>query len=180
MHIFANRLNGQLCVIMDKRKQIIDVATNLFSKKGYENTPLSAVCEVAKVSKGLIFHHFKSKNDLLREIFHNTTKLMVDINQCSNVNQSPNERLNAIIESVFKQLETDKMLFQLNLNLMLQPSTGDTLKDLINERSNLILNATKKLFNEIEAELSGKIIKVLVEDGTPVEFGQPLFLVDPS
>ncbi|WP_372744233.1 acetyl-CoA carboxylase biotin carboxyl carrier protein [Lutibacter sp.] len=37
-----------------------------------------------------------------------------------------------------------------------------------------------KLFNEIESEVSGKIIKVLVEDGTPVEFGQPLFLVDPS
>ena len=37
-----------------------------------------------------------------------------------------------------------------------------------------------KLFNEIEAEVSGKIVKVLVEDGTPVEFGQPLFLVDPS
>jgi len=37
-----------------------------------------------------------------------------------------------------------------------------------------------KLFNEIEAEVSGKIVKVLVEDGTPVEFGQPIFLVDPS
>ena len=37
-----------------------------------------------------------------------------------------------------------------------------------------------KLFNEIEAEVSGKIVKILVEDGTPVEFGQPLFLVDPS
>jgi len=37
-----------------------------------------------------------------------------------------------------------------------------------------------KLFNEIESEVSGKIIKVLVEDSTPVEFGQPLFLVDPS
>ena len=37
-----------------------------------------------------------------------------------------------------------------------------------------------KLFNEIEAEVSGKIVKVLVEDGTPVEFGQALFLVDPS
>lgn len=37
-----------------------------------------------------------------------------------------------------------------------------------------------KLFNEIESEVSGKIVKVLVEDGTPVEFGQPLFLVDPS
>ena len=37
-----------------------------------------------------------------------------------------------------------------------------------------------KLFNEIEAEVSGKIVKILLEDGTPVEFGQPLFLVDPS
>ena len=37
-----------------------------------------------------------------------------------------------------------------------------------------------KLFNEIEAEVSGTILKVLVEDGTPVEFGQPLYLVDPS
>ena len=37
-----------------------------------------------------------------------------------------------------------------------------------------------KLFNEIEAEVSGKIVKILVDDTSPVEFDQPLFLVDPS
>ena len=37
-----------------------------------------------------------------------------------------------------------------------------------------------KLFNEIEAEGSGKIVKCLVDDATPVEYDQPLFLVDPS
>lgn len=37
-----------------------------------------------------------------------------------------------------------------------------------------------KLFNDIESEVSGKIVKVLVDDSTPVEFDQPLFLVDPS
>ncbi|KPM47008.1 acetyl-CoA carboxylase biotin carboxyl carrier protein [Jiulongibacter sediminis] len=37
-----------------------------------------------------------------------------------------------------------------------------------------------KLFNEIESEVKGKIVKILVEDATPVEFDQPLFLVDPS
>ncbi len=37
-----------------------------------------------------------------------------------------------------------------------------------------------KLFNEIEAEVSGKVIKVLVDDSSPVEFDQPLFLIDPS
>lgn len=37
-----------------------------------------------------------------------------------------------------------------------------------------------KLFNEIESEVSGTIVKVLVDDSSPVEFDQPLFLVDPS
>lgn len=36
-----------------------------------------------------------------------------------------------------------------------------------------------KLFNEIESEVAGKIVKVLVEDASPVEFDQPLFLVEP-
>lgn len=37
-----------------------------------------------------------------------------------------------------------------------------------------------KLFNDIESEVSGKVVKILVDDSTPVEFDQPLFLVDPS
>jgi len=37
-----------------------------------------------------------------------------------------------------------------------------------------------KLFNEVESEISGKIVKVLIDDSSPVEFDQPLFLVDPS
>ena len=137
---------------MDKREQIIGVATKLFSERGFENTPLSAVCEAANVSKGLIFHHFKSKNDLLREIFSNTTKLIVDINQSTSFKQSPKEKLKEIIESVFKQLEADKLFFQLNLNLMLQPNTRDVLNDLIKERSSIILDSTKLLFSKIDSK----------------------------
>jgi acetyl-CoA carboxylase biotin carboxyl carrier protein len=37
-----------------------------------------------------------------------------------------------------------------------------------------------KLFNEIESEVKGKLVKVLVEDASPVEYDQPLFLVEPS
>jgi acetyl-CoA carboxylase biotin carboxyl carrier protein len=37
-----------------------------------------------------------------------------------------------------------------------------------------------KLFNEIESEITGTIVKILVDDSSPVEFDQPLFLVDPS
>ena len=37
-----------------------------------------------------------------------------------------------------------------------------------------------KLFNEIESEVKGKIVKILVEDASPVEYDQPLFLVEPN
>lgn len=52
--------------------------------------------------------------------------------------------------------------------------------DAVSPDSVVCIIEAMKLFNEIESEVSGKIVKILVEDGTPVEFGQPLFLVDPS
>ncbi len=52
--------------------------------------------------------------------------------------------------------------------------------DIIKEGDVLCVIEAMKLFNEIENEISGKIVKVLVDDSSPVEFDQPLFLVDPS
>ncbi len=50
----------------------------------------------------------------------------------------------------------------------------------INKGDVLCVIEAMKLFNDIESEVSGKIVKVLVDDSSPVEFDQPLFLVDPS
>ena len=50
----------------------------------------------------------------------------------------------------------------------------------INKGDVLCVVEAMKLFNEIESEISGKIVKILVDDMSPVEFDQPLFLVDPS
>ena len=55
-------------------------------------------------------------------------------------------------------------------------AVGDTIK----EGDTICIIEAMKLFNEIESEVSGKIVKVLVDDATPIEFDQPLFLVDPS
>lgn len=52
--------------------------------------------------------------------------------------------------------------------------------DSISEGDVVCIIEAMKLFNEIEAEVTGKIVKVLVDDSTPVEYDQPLFLVDPS
>ena len=55
-------------------------------------------------------------------------------------------------------------------------NVGDSIK----KGDTICIIEAMKLFNEIESEISGKIIKVLVDDTTPIEFDQPLFLVDPS
>jgi acetyl-CoA carboxylase biotin carboxyl carrier protein len=53
---------------------------------------------------------------------------------------------------------------------------GDTIK----AGDTVCIIEAMKLFNEIESEVSGKIVKVLIDDASPVEYDQPLFLVDPS
>jgi acetyl-CoA carboxylase biotin carboxyl carrier protein len=72
-----------------------------------------------------------------------------------------------IIGTFYRKPSPDKPIFA---------EVGDTIK----EGDVLCIIEAMKLFNEIESEVSGKIVKVLVDDSSPVEFDQPLFLVDPS
>ncbi len=72
-----------------------------------------------------------------------------------------------IIGTFYRRPSPDKPLFA---------EVGQT----IAEGDVLCIIEAMKLFNEIESEVSGKIVKILVDDASPVEFDQPLFLVDPS
>lgn len=72
-----------------------------------------------------------------------------------------------IIGTLYRKPSPDKPVFV---------KVGDT----IAAGDTVCIIEAMKLFNEVESEVSGKIVKVLVEDSTPVEFDQPLFLIDPS
>lgn len=72
-----------------------------------------------------------------------------------------------IIGTFYRKPTPDKPMFV---------EVGKTIK----EGDVLCVIEAMKLFNEIESEVSGKIVKILVDDSSPVEFDQPLFLVDPS
>jgi len=72
-----------------------------------------------------------------------------------------------MIGTFYRSAGPDKPLFV---------SVGDE----INVGDTVCIIEAMKLFNEIESEFKGKIVKVMVEDSTPVEYDQVLFLVDPS
>jgi acetyl-CoA carboxylase biotin carboxyl carrier protein len=52
--------------------------------------------------------------------------------------------------------------------------------DEVNPGKVICIIEAMKLFNEIECDVAGKIVKVLIDDSTPVEYDQPLFLIDPA
>ena len=62
------------------------------------------------------------------------------------------------------------------------PESADFVKvgDTVKQGQTVCIVEAMKLFNEIESEISGTIVKVLVENSSPVEYDQPLFLVDPA
>ena len=72
-----------------------------------------------------------------------------------------------MIGTFYRSSSPDKPLFV---------NVGDEVK----QGKVLCIIEAMKLFNEIESEVTGKIVKVLVDNSTPVEYDQPLFLVDPS
>ncbi len=72
-----------------------------------------------------------------------------------------------IIGTFYRKSSPDKPVFV---------EVGDTVK----EGDVLCVIEAMKLFNEIESELSGTIVKILVDDASPVEFDQPLFVINPS
>jgi len=72
-----------------------------------------------------------------------------------------------IIGTFYRKPSPDKPLFV---------EVGDSIK----VGDTLCIIEAMKLFNEIESEVSGTIVKILIDDSSPVEFDQPLFLVDPS
>ncbi len=155
----------------DKKSRVIEVATRLFAEQGFDKTSVDNICEAASVSKGLVYHHFNSKDEILQEIFAQTTKGMLEMNK-SVTNELPGNQLVKLIESIFSQLEHDKLFFQLNLNLMFQPSTRRLLSHQIKERSAALLDSVKKIFDGIDPDQSIKLSFMFIAeiDGISLDY----------
>lgn len=138
----------------DKKKKVLETATKLFAELGFEKTSMALICKEAKVSKGLVYHHFDSKETILAEIFTSSTSKMIESNVIVDSTTDPKDELNQLINNVFYQLENDKLFFQFNLNIMFQPSTRSFLEIHIKERADILFKSVKRVFDKISLERS--------------------------
>lgn len=168
---------------MDKKDKIIEVATRLFAENGFEKTPISAICEEAEISKGLVFHHFKNKNELLREVFISITNLINEADKVDENFANSDGRMKAFIDSVFDAMTVPKYrsIYRFNFSVIVQPTTRAVLLDLIEERFNGLQTSTEEVFHSLSyenptiaakmfiAEIDGIAMNYLLYDDFPIE-----------
>ncbi|MBU2972505.1 TetR/AcrR family transcriptional regulator [Pseudoalteromonas sp. C2R02] len=139
---------------MDKKQQIMDVAIELFAKRGYENTPISAICKHSNVSKGLAFHHFENKEGLLREVFLRMAQIIEEVGDnvdLVNEELSTKERFVSHLEKIFLSMTCaeHKLYYQFDFQVLCQPALRTLLKDLFDERYQLMLESFQSILNDI-------------------------------
>ncbi|GEA52213.1 TetR family transcriptional regulator [Vibrio inusitatus NBRC 102082] len=141
---------------MDRKRQIIDSAIELFATKGYENTSVAAICEHSNVSKGLVFHHFKNKDGLLREVFMRMAEIINEVGESvvnTDLEQSPKARLVDFLDKIFLSMASPehKLYYQVDFQILCQRSTRTLLKDLFDERYQLMMTSFEEILRDIPA-----------------------------
>ena len=102
--------------------KIMSVALKLFAEKGYHASSISQIAAKAKVSKGLMYNYFSSKEDLLDEIIEEGFTALTQLEYLIKKGSKPEKRLENFIDSVINNLFSNFSYWQLYLALLVHPS----------------------------------------------------------
>ena len=130
------------------RKQIIEAAFELFANEGYAKTSIASVAKSADVSKGLIYHYFSSKQEILEAIFDQLVQLGDQMIRFPE-GFTAKDKIRQIIEQTFAFFEHQSGVGKLMLSLAMQRDAFDTLKP----KLDFIQNEQMKMFSGVMEEL---------------------------
>jgi AcrR family transcriptional regulator len=113
----------------EKKKQIMDVALELFAHNGFHATSISTIAQKAEISKGLIYTYFTSKQEILKEITDLAIEKIYANFDYNKDGLLTNEEFIFFIHESFRIVKKNIMFWQLYTALMLQPRIMDLLGD---------------------------------------------------
>lgn len=133
------------------RQQIRNAAFELFAAKGFANTSVRAIAEKAGVSKGLIYHYFEGKDDILHAIFEDLAELghqAMDFPE----HLSSSERLHKMLNMIFGYIKQSTEVVRLMISLALQPDAVEKLKSSIDAYNERQIRVLAPLFEDLGYE----------------------------
>ncbi len=100
----AERTNGQ----GDKRRLLLDAAVRVFARKGYHSARVGDIAEEAGVAYGLLYHYFASKEEVLRSVFRETWRALIQtIKSVEEGDDPPREQLRKVAEILLRSWRRD-------------------------------------------------------------------------
>ncbi len=148
-----------------RRKQIMDVALELFADKGYAHTSISQIATKAKISKGLMYNYFKSKDDLLLNLFEDGMGAMFDLFDLNKDGMLTRDEFIYFINESFNLMNQDRRFWKLYFSLIVQPTVWKifekNLNDIIAPLIQMMTNYYKEKGSEnpeIEAVMVGALL----------------------
>lgn len=147
----APRTSKQLEKVREKsRTKIMNAAIELFAKKGYHGTSISQIASRARIAKGLMYHYFKSKGELLDEILKTT---MMEADQPMQALMQPGdpvEKVNIMIEASFAMVQQNTQRWKFLVSIMTQYEVMVRFKKTYANMMQLYLGVFEQLFVEMK------------------------------
>ena len=147
------------------RKQIMDVALELFEDNDYAHTSISQIATKAKISKGLMYNYFKSKDDLLLNLVEDGMGAMFDLFDQNKDGVLTRDEFIYFINESFNLMNQDRRFWKLYFSLMVQPTVWKifekNLNDIIAPLIQMMTNYYKEKGSEnpeIEAVMVGALL----------------------
>jgi TetR/AcrR family transcriptional regulator, fatty acid metabolism regulator protein len=98
---------------IDKRRQILDAAIRVFARQGFHATRVSDIADEAGVAYGLVYHYFKSKDEVLNELFSQRWSLLLAaIEEADGSDATPRDKLAAVAAFIVESYRHDHELMQ--------------------------------------------------------------------
>ncbi|MBD23569.1 MAG: hypothetical protein CMG46_00980 [Candidatus Marinimicrobia bacterium] len=129
--------------------QILDAALEVFVKKGYAQTRMDDIVDLSGLSKGAIYHHYSSKNELfLSLIDHWETYFFTDILKKSLIDKDPDDLLREIVVDVVNAFKTKKYVFLAELEFWSLANHDENVRIKTKELYVKLLNMFKSIINK--------------------------------
>ncbi|MFT7018110.1 MAG: AcrR family transcriptional regulator [Cyclobacteriaceae bacterium] len=130
-------------------EKIFDSALRLFGTLGYKSTGIAAIAKEAKVSKGLLYHYFISKEDLLVQLVNSLMDKYTQETQEMDISD-PKETLKSLFQMFFREVRQNKQQWRLMTNLAIEVNELSFIRDLAIQKLSSYLVLFEEVFHELE------------------------------
>lgn len=127
-------------------KIILDSSLKLFSKKGFDHTSIDDIAKSAKISKGLVYHYFKSKDQILYTLMKSSFDDMMNMEFVIPENAPPSELLDAWISQAFKQIQLQPDYLRLLFSILFQSSIQKKTSAIVQQFKEIAVKQLEQLF----------------------------------